>query len=247
MFSAEASRHGPQPPGSDWFWRVTKRPCVCLAQAGYAMLEKQYGSFVTNGYNATISSSFGSPIGGRNAWSGNAGGFLASSVNMPAAATGQNAQLRWRMATDSSVSATGWQIDDVTVTNASTPLTYNAGSNNVTVRVSGTNIELRDTPTNTLLASQDQASTSVIFVNGTGGVDTLTIDQTGGNPFATAGIGLSNIDNIVINGTAGNDTFVARGVAGGLTGFTYNTTTFNGFSGFTSVTFNGGAGRGTTP
>ena len=73
------------------------------------------GSFATNGYNATISSSFGSPIAGRQAWSGVSGGFITSTANLPAAAAGQNIVLRWRMCSDNSVSHTGWRVDNVTV------------------------------------------------------------------------------------------------------------------------------------
>ena len=76
------------------------------------------GSFVTGGYNGTISSSFGSPIGGRQAWTGNSGGWVTTTVNLPAAAIGQTVILRWRRATDSSVSSTGVSIDDISITNA---------------------------------------------------------------------------------------------------------------------------------
>src|SRR5439155_24821986 len=34
------------------------------------------GSFVTNGYTHTISSNFGNPLGGRQAWSGTSPGFI---------------------------------------------------------------------------------------------------------------------------------------------------------------------------
>jgi len=74
------------------------------------------GSWVAGGYNSTISAAFGSPIGGRDAWSGNSGGFITTTVNLPAAANGQNVVIRWRRATDSSVSQAGVWIDDVTVT-----------------------------------------------------------------------------------------------------------------------------------
>jgi hypothetical protein len=74
------------------------------------------GSFVSNGYNKTISSSFSSPIAGRQAWSGNSGGYLDTVANLPAAANGQNVQLRWLMASDSSVGATGVNIDNIVVT-----------------------------------------------------------------------------------------------------------------------------------
>jgi hypothetical protein len=74
------------------------------------------GSFVSGGYNATISTSFSSPIAGRMAWSGNSGGYVNSVVNLPAAANGQNIQLQWRMASDTSIAATGVMIDDVVIT-----------------------------------------------------------------------------------------------------------------------------------
>ncbi|MEA3210801.1 MAG: large repetitive protein [Chthoniobacter sp.] len=75
------------------------------------------GSFVSGGYNGTISVSFASPIAGRMAWTGtSAGGYIDTVVNLPAAAVGQDIKLQWRSATDNSVSSTGWRIDDVKVT-----------------------------------------------------------------------------------------------------------------------------------
>ena len=41
------------------------------------------GSFVTGGYNGTISTSFSNPLAGRQAWSGNSGGFITTTVNLP--------------------------------------------------------------------------------------------------------------------------------------------------------------------
>jgi N-acetylneuraminic acid mutarotase len=76
------------------------------------------GTFVSGGYNSTISTGFMSPIGGRMAWSGtSAGGYIDTVVNLPASANGQNVQFRWSMASDISVSATGVNIDDVQVLN----------------------------------------------------------------------------------------------------------------------------------
>ena len=74
------------------------------------------GSFVTGGYNATISTGFSSPIAGRAAWSGLSAGFLHTKVNLPAAAAGQTVVLRWRVASDTSVAAAvpnGQWIDNV--------------------------------------------------------------------------------------------------------------------------------------
>ena len=73
------------------------------------------GTFASNGYNSTISTSFMSPIGGRMAWSGNSNTYLDTVVNLPAAANGQSVQFRWRMATDSSVAASGVNVDDVQI------------------------------------------------------------------------------------------------------------------------------------
>jgi PKD repeat protein len=73
------------------------------------------GSFASGGYTRTISSSYGNPLAGRQAWSGNSGGFTNTVVNLPTAALGQNIQLRWRCGTDSSVSVTGWYVDSITI------------------------------------------------------------------------------------------------------------------------------------
>jgi hypothetical protein len=74
------------------------------------------GSFVTGGYNATISVNFGSPIAGRMAWSGNSAGFVTTTVNLPANANGQSIVLRWRRGSDSSVSGVGAFIDTISIT-----------------------------------------------------------------------------------------------------------------------------------
>jgi hypothetical protein len=72
------------------------------------------GSFVVGGYNRTISTDRGSPIAGRQAWSGNSGGFITTVVNVPAFQT--FVRLRWRMASDSSGSSEGWRVDTVNIT-----------------------------------------------------------------------------------------------------------------------------------
>src|SRR6478736_6481204 len=71
------------------------------------------GSFAAGGYNATISTAFMSPIAGRMAWAGNSNGYITTTVNLPAAANGQSINLKWRMASDSSVAAVGVRIDSI--------------------------------------------------------------------------------------------------------------------------------------
>jgi hypothetical protein len=75
------------------------------------------GSFVAGGYDRTISTGFGNPLQGRDAWSGDSAGFITTIVNLPAAAQGQNVRFRWRLATDSSNNGnvTGWFVDTITI------------------------------------------------------------------------------------------------------------------------------------
>ncbi len=77
------------------------------------------GSFVTGGYTSTISTGFSNPIGGRMAWSGNSGGYITTTVRLPAAAAGGMVVLRWRMGSDNSVAATGWRVDTISITETS--------------------------------------------------------------------------------------------------------------------------------
>jgi Carboxypeptidase regulatory-like domain len=73
------------------------------------------GSFVTGGYNKTITNQFASPIAGRNAWSGLSGGtittpaYITTTVNLPASANGQMVKLRWLVASDNNGVALGDQ------------------------------------------------------------------------------------------------------------------------------------------
>ena len=69
------------------------------------------GSFLQGGYNRTISTDRGSPIAGRQAWSGNSGGFITTVIDIPLFGL-----LRWRTASDNSGSNEGWRVDTVNIT-----------------------------------------------------------------------------------------------------------------------------------
>ena len=74
------------------------------------------GSFVSGGYNGTISPSWNSPIAGRQAWSSNSAGFITTVVSLPATAAGQTIQLRWRCGTDNGNGnnlTNGWYVDSI--------------------------------------------------------------------------------------------------------------------------------------
>jgi len=74
------------------------------------------GSFISGGYNATISTAFMSPIAGRMAWSGNSGGYITTVASLGPNVVGHFIRLRFRMASDNNVSATGWRVDNIGVT-----------------------------------------------------------------------------------------------------------------------------------
>jgi hypothetical protein len=69
------------------------------------------GFFVMGGYNRTISTDRGSPIAGRQAWSGNSEGFITTVLNVPNKQS--QTRLRWRMASDSTGAGEGWRVDAV--------------------------------------------------------------------------------------------------------------------------------------
>jgi hypothetical protein len=71
------------------------------------------GSFVSGGYTHTISSSYSNPLAGRQAWSGNSGGFITTLVNLPATTENQIVQFRWRCGTDNGNGNSGWRIDSI--------------------------------------------------------------------------------------------------------------------------------------
>jgi hypothetical protein len=72
------------------------------------------GSFAMGGYNRTIAADRGSPIAGRQAWSGNSDGFITTIVSVPPIQT--QGRLRWRMASDTSGGNEGWRVDSLHMT-----------------------------------------------------------------------------------------------------------------------------------
>jgi hypothetical protein len=76
---------------------------------------RDLGSHITQSpYDHTISSSYDSPIAGRQAWSGDNGAWELVEVDLSSFA-GPNVQVRWRLACDNSVAQQGWYVDDARV------------------------------------------------------------------------------------------------------------------------------------
>jgi photosystem II stability/assembly factor-like uncharacterized protein len=74
------------------------------------------GSFVEGGYNGAIGVT-DSVLTGRAAWTGNSGGFITTTINLPPSSYGQNAQLRWRTAYDTGTNPTGggMRVDTISI------------------------------------------------------------------------------------------------------------------------------------
>lgn len=76
------------------------------------------GSFVVGGYNAAISDCCGNPLSNRSAWTGSSGGWVTTTINLPATANNKSIVLRWRRGTDDSVPGTGAYIDGLSISGA---------------------------------------------------------------------------------------------------------------------------------
>lgn len=70
--------------------------------------------FTHNGYDGTISSSWGNPLGGRQAFGRESNGYFSSRLDLSSLA-GQDVRFRFCIGTDSSFDAYGWFIDDVRI------------------------------------------------------------------------------------------------------------------------------------
>lgn len=85
---------------------IGTQPFQDIIQAG--------GSFVADGYNTNLT--YPNPLGECAAWSGDSGGWLPVSVNLPPGVAGLTVQLRWRFASSSAQTNGDWHVDSVYIT-----------------------------------------------------------------------------------------------------------------------------------
>jgi len=90
---------------------------IAIGSGSFTDIISAGGSFVTGGYNGPLSSSYGNPLAVREAWSGDSGGWITTTINLPAAAAGQNIQLCWECGTDDGNDSTvvGWYVDTISL------------------------------------------------------------------------------------------------------------------------------------
>jgi uncharacterized repeat protein (TIGR01451 family) len=158
------------------------------------------GSFVSGGYNDTLDMGAKScpetpnPLAGRDAWTGASEVYQTTIVNLPAAAAGQNIQLRWRAGFDCSESFSGWRVDTVSIGEGFICCSAPAPAINLVKLIKGTD-------NNTAPGPSVPVGSLVTF--------TYVVTNTGNVPLA----GVTVRDD---NGTAGNlgDDFNATFVGG---------------------------------
>lgn len=76
---------------------------ISIAGGAFTDIISAGGSFVTGAYNGS-------------GWGGFSGGFITTTVNLPASAAGKDVRLQWHFISDSSVSGPGWYIDSISLT-----------------------------------------------------------------------------------------------------------------------------------
>ncbi len=93
---------------------------IQLGGGGFTDILTAGGSFLAGGYNGEISTGSDNPLGGRQAWVGDSGGWITTTVGMPATAAGQSIQLRWACATDTAntYGGVGWYVDSLSVSDS---------------------------------------------------------------------------------------------------------------------------------
>jgi hypothetical protein len=88
---------------------------ISINGGGYQDIITAGGSFTSGGYNGVLGTGSNNPIANRSAWTGTSGGYITTTVNLPAAAAGQNIKLRFRFASDDNTNVQGWRIDNFTI------------------------------------------------------------------------------------------------------------------------------------
>ncbi len=75
------------------------------------------GRFIENGYNGILGPGKNNPLANRSAWTGFSNGYVNTTVQLPAAASGQPVRLKWRFGADDNTvgqgANPGWYIDGI--------------------------------------------------------------------------------------------------------------------------------------
>ena len=157
---------------------------IAIGGGSYQDIVTAGGSFISGGYNMTLSGDYSNPLAGRQAWSGNSGSFITTTVNLPAVAAGQNIQLRWRCGTGSTPSP---------VTSSGTLAYWNFDGSTPVVTSVMTNITASSVGTSNTGSIQ-------YFTGNPGQAIATTVFQTSGGP-PTASTSCFTFSLVVTNGS----------------------------------------------
>jgi hypothetical protein len=76
-------------------------------------------NFTAGGFTGTVNGGYSNPLAGKRAWcDGTIGAMTQVTANLGSYVGAAGAMLRWHEGDDSSVTATGWYVDSVTIANA---------------------------------------------------------------------------------------------------------------------------------
>lgn len=99
-----------------------------ISAAGGSFVQLLGARLLNDPYRGPLSTAWSNPAGGLNAWCDDpARGYTADTLVDLSDWAGQSVQLRWRLATDVSVSKEGWYVDDVRIQTCAGDLIYADG------------------------------------------------------------------------------------------------------------------------
>ncbi len=164
-------------------------------------------SFTSGGYGSTINSS-SSDFNRLAAWSGNSSGFVSTVVSLTDSAkyAGKTLKMRWRLATNSGTSSTGWYVDSIALIGSVPP------SNQAPVIATAANSSSTE-----ILTDPDSSVHQII--RGVSANLSLAATDDGGEPALIYNWSASNAQNhpvdFPVNGTnAGKNTTAGFSAAG---------------------------------
>lgn len=163
------------------------------------------GSFETGGYDWVLQPAPNNTnvLANFPAWTGNSGGFITTTVNLPASAAGRNVYLVFISGSDSSTTVTNshWRIDSISLINSytctktttTTTVAASAGQYSDAATLSANISANCDYPAGSLEFRVDGVLVGTVAVNGTGNYSTpYTITNAPGNHTITANFISSN-------------------------------------------------------
>ena len=86
---------------------------IAIGGADYQDILTAGGVFLEGGYTRTMSNQSSSLIGGRQAWSGDSGGYIATTIRLPPSTLNSTIRLRFRLSADVTNGGGVWAIDSI--------------------------------------------------------------------------------------------------------------------------------------